>query len=53
MSGVIGFADALALVRLRAKLMEDAYPRSFGMLAILGLNEREVAEVIAASGADA
>ncbi|WP_250534254.1 malonate decarboxylase subunit epsilon [Caballeronia sp. AZ10_KS36] len=44
--GAIAFDDALRLVRLRATLMQDAYPRGYGMLAILGLNEREVAGVI-------
>jgi malonate decarboxylase epsilon subunit len=45
--------DALKLVRLRARLMEDAYPRGYGMLAVLGLNESEIARAIADSGADA
>ncbi|WP_061162279.1 malonate decarboxylase subunit epsilon [Caballeronia temeraria] len=52
-SGAIAFDDALKLVRLRAKLMEDAYPRGYGMLAVLGLNESEIARAIADSGADA
>ncbi len=52
-SGAIAFDDALKLVHLRAKLMEDAYPRGYGMLAVLGLNESEIAQVIADSGADA
>ncbi|MDR5743239.1 malonate decarboxylase subunit epsilon [Caballeronia sp. LZ029] len=51
--GAIAFDDALKLVRLRARLMEDAYPRGYGMLAVLGLNEREIARAIADSGADA
>jgi len=52
-SGAIAFADALKLVRLRARLMQDAYPRGYGMLAVLGLNGREIARAIADSGADA
>ena len=52
-SGAIAFDDALRLVRLRARLMEDAYPHGYGMLAVLGLNEREIARAIADSGADA
>lgn len=51
--GAIAFDDALRLVRLRATLMEDAYPRGYGMLAVLGLNEREIATAIADSRADA
>lgn len=51
--GAIAFADALKLVRLRATLMQDAYPHGYGMLAVLGLNETELARAIADSGADA
>ncbi|AET89565.1 MULTISPECIES: malonate decarboxylase subunit epsilon [Caballeronia] len=51
--GAVGFADALRLVRLRASLMQDAYPHGYGMLAVLGLNESEIARAIADSGADA
>ncbi|SPB16817.1 malonyl CoA-ACP transacylase [Caballeronia novacaledonica] len=52
-SGAIAFDDALKLVRLRARSMEEAYPRGYGMLAVLGLNESEIARAIADSGADA
>lgn len=52
-SGALAFADALKLVRLRAQLMQDARPRGYGMLAVLGLNETEIARAIADSGADA
>jgi malonate decarboxylase epsilon subunit len=52
-SGAIAFDAALELVRLRAKLMQDAYPRGYGMLAVLGLNESEMARAIADSGAEA
>jgi malonate decarboxylase epsilon subunit len=52
-SGAIAFADALKLVQLRARLMQDAYPHGYGMLAVLGLNEREIASVITESHADA
>ncbi|WP_250519590.1 malonate decarboxylase subunit epsilon [Caballeronia sp. NCTM1] len=51
--GAICFDDALELVRLRARLMEDAYPSGYGMLAVLGLNESEIARAIADCGADA
>ncbi|WP_287878454.1 malonate decarboxylase subunit epsilon [Aquitalea sp.] len=36
-AGVLDFADALRLVRLRAQLMEQAYPHGYGMSAITGL----------------
>jgi malonate decarboxylase epsilon subunit len=52
-SGSIAFADALRLVKLRAELMENAYPQGYGMLAVLGLNEREIARTIEDSHADA
>ncbi|WP_277182357.1 malonate decarboxylase subunit epsilon [Caballeronia sp. BR00000012568055] len=51
--GAIAFADALRLVKLRAELMENAYPQGYGMLAVLGLNEREIAGAIEDSHADA
>ncbi|WP_250456141.1 malonate decarboxylase subunit epsilon [Caballeronia sp. ATUFL_M2_KS44] len=51
--GAIAFADALKLVQLRATLMQNAYPHGYGMLAVLGLNETELARAIADSGADA
>jgi malonate decarboxylase epsilon subunit len=52
-SGAISFTDALELVQLRATLMDAAYPHGYGMLAVLGLNEREIAGVITDSHADA
>ncbi|MDR5771920.1 MULTISPECIES: malonate decarboxylase subunit epsilon [unclassified Caballeronia] len=52
-SGAVAFDDALRLVRLRATLMQNAYPHGYGMLAVLGLNEREIARVIADGHADA
>ncbi|MGO4332857.1 malonate decarboxylase subunit epsilon [Cupriavidus sp. 2TAF22] len=42
---VLEHADAVRLVALRARLMERAYPRGYGMTAILGL-EREPLEHI-------
>src|SRR3984957_19709625 len=46
----IAFDDALRLVKLRAELMESAYPRGFGMLAVSGLNERQLSAVIENAG---
>lgn len=45
---VLDFADALRLVALRARLMEEAYPSGFGMTAIGGLTARQLAPLIAA-----
>ena len=46
-AGVIGFRDALALVALRARLMEAAYPSGHGMTAILGLEQAALELLIA------
>ena len=52
-AGVLGFGDALKLVRRRGMLMETAWPAGHGMLAILGLGERALAPLIArVHGAD-
>lgn len=45
-SGAMSFADALTLVRLRAQLMEAAYPSGYGMLAVVGLNEQQVERLL-------
>lgn len=45
----IDFADALRLVRLRATLMENAYPQGYGMAAFGGFNERRLGELAAAA----
>jgi malonate decarboxylase epsilon subunit len=49
----ISFSDALKLVQLRAQLMERARPSGYGMMAVVGLSEREVVAAIEASGAGA
>ena len=47
-AGVLAFGDALALVRRRAELMEGAFPDGrHGMLAILGIDERALAPLVA------
>jgi len=42
-AGVLEFADAVRLVELRARLMEDAYPSGYGMTAIGGLTRQQLA----------
>ncbi len=42
----IDFGEALLLVRLRAELMEHAFPKGYGMAAILGLNENRLIRLI-------
>jgi malonate decarboxylase epsilon subunit len=52
-SGVLGFADAVRLVELRGRLMEDAYPSGYGMTAIGGLTRQQLEPLVAqVHGAD-
>ena len=44
--GALGFADALALVKIRGECMEHAYPKGYGMAALGGLDERQVAAIL-------
>jgi malonate decarboxylase epsilon subunit len=46
-AGAVDFADAVRLVDLRARLMEEAHPRGFGMTAIVGLQQRRLETLIA------
>lgn len=49
-AGAIGFADALHLVDRRARLMEQACPAGFGMVAVTGLPQRRVEAIVAETG---
>lgn len=49
LAGAMELGDALRVVRLRAERMQAAYPRGFGLAAIVGLDERAVARVVAAA----
>jgi malonate decarboxylase epsilon subunit len=44
--GALSFGDALPLVKLRGECMEQAYPRGYGMAAIAGLDEQQVAAIV-------
>jgi malonate decarboxylase epsilon subunit len=44
--GSLGFADALALVKIRGECMEQAYPKGYGMAVVAGLDERQVAAIL-------
>ncbi|MES1934285.1 malonate decarboxylase, epsilon subunit [Salinisphaera shabanensis T35B1] len=46
-AGAIGYADALILVAARGRLMAEAYPQSYGMSAVIGLEEDRVQELAA------
>jgi malonate decarboxylase epsilon subunit len=48
LAGALPLADAVRVVRLRAELMEGAFPRGFGLAAVVGLPERRVAALVAA-----
>ena len=45
-SGVLPFDAALPIVRLRGELMESAHPEGYGMAAIIGLSEKQVAALV-------
>jgi len=46
-AGALDYGDAVRLVARRARLMERAYPRGYGMAAISGLDHYQLAPLIA------
>src|SRR5437899_3224556 len=46
-AGVLAYPDAVALVARRAALMEQGYPRGYGMSAISGLDRGQLEPLIA------
>jgi malonate decarboxylase epsilon subunit len=48
--GALRFTDALALVKIRGECMEQAYPKGYGMAAIAGLDQRQVAAILGRVG---
>jgi len=45
-AGALKFSDAMSVVDLRGKLMEDSYPKGYGMAVIVGLQEKSVLSLI-------
>jgi len=46
-AGALDYADAVRLVALRGRIMEQAYARGYGMTAIVGLRERQLERLTA------
>lgn len=46
-AGTLDFADAVQLVARRGQLMHDAYPRGYGMAAIIGLDLAQLEPLVA------
>jgi malonate decarboxylase epsilon subunit len=44
--GTLSFTDALGLVHLRGTLMQTAFPRGYGLAAIVGLDEVHVEDIV-------
>ena len=44
--GALSFGDALPLVKLRAECMEHAFSHGYGMAAIAGVDEQDVAAIV-------
>ena len=51
-AGVLSLRDAVELVRLRAERMSTLYPSGYGLSAIVGLNESQVAKIVSAATSD-
>jgi malonate decarboxylase epsilon subunit len=48
-AGALAYPDALQLVDLRARAMQEAYPRGYGMGVVAGLDEQTVSHLAAES----
>jgi malonate decarboxylase epsilon subunit len=48
-AGALAYTDALRLVDLRARAMQEAYPRGYGMGVVVGLDEQTVSRLAAES----
>ena len=49
-AGTLAYPDALRLVDLRARAMQEAYPQGYGMGVVVGLDERTVSRLADESG---
>jgi malonate decarboxylase epsilon subunit len=45
-AGALTFKDGLRLVKLRAELMERAFPEGYGLSAVVGLNEQQLSRIV-------
>jgi malonate decarboxylase epsilon subunit len=45
-AGALSFQDGLNLVKLRAELMGETYPKGYGLSVIIGLIERQLSEIV-------
>jgi malonate decarboxylase epsilon subunit len=45
-AGALVFKDGLSLVKLRAELMEKAYPQGHGLAAVIGLSETHLSQIV-------
>ena len=45
-AGALAFKDGLDLVKARAELMERAYPKGYGLAAVIGLTETHLSQIV-------
>jgi malonate decarboxylase epsilon subunit len=45
-AGALAFKDGLTLVKLRADLMEKAYPTGYGLSVVIGLTEQQLSGIV-------
>ena len=45
-AGALAFKDGLSLVKLRAELMEKAYPKGYGLAAVIGFSETHLSQIV-------
>jgi malonate decarboxylase epsilon subunit len=45
-AGALAFEDGLNLVKVRAELMEKAYPKGYGLAAVVGLSETHLSQIV-------